>query len=138
MNWVDQSIIDDGRGDCLRACVATVLELQREDVPNFAELDYFSGLHDWLSNHGYQWQEIRFADATHAAQAWFGYSTQLVVMWGDSPRFRSDGKRRQHSVAGMASGYGLELVHDPHPSRDGLHGPPYGVMWIQKRPGAPK
>jgi len=34
---VHQTIIDTVRGDCERACVATILALPIEDVPNFSE-----------------------------------------------------------------------------------------------------
>lgn len=34
------------RGDCLRACVASILEVEYEDVPDLE--GYHQGLHDWL------------------------------------------------------------------------------------------
>lgn len=35
MKKVDQSIIDQGYGDCTRACIASLLELELDAVPNF-------------------------------------------------------------------------------------------------------
>lgn len=44
-------------GDCLRACVASILELDAREVPHFFERgDEAAGnelLHTWLSTHGY-------------------------------------------------------------------------------------
>jgi hypothetical protein len=128
----DQTIFEDGRGNCLAACVASVLGLPISDVPNFAELDYFEGLRKWLSERGLFSVEIRFSKADHCASAYFGYQDCLAVMWGDSPRHDASGKRKQHAVVGQTNGYGMKVVHDPHPSREGLHGPPLGVMWIVK------
>jgi hypothetical protein len=35
MKPVDQTIIDKDRGDCMRACIASMLELDLSQVPNF-------------------------------------------------------------------------------------------------------
>lgn len=127
---VDQIVFEDGKGDCLAACVATVLGLSRDRVPNFAESGFFDGLRDWLNENCLMAIEVRFAEGDHFASAYFGYDERLVVMWGDSPRFASGGKRKGHAVVGMPDGYGCKMIHDPHPSRAGLHGHPRGVMWI--------
>lgn len=126
---VDQEVFEAGRGDCLAACVASVLGLIRAEVPNFADCGFFDGLVKWLDERGMKVIQLRVADPEHIKAVWFDYSyTDLCIMWGDSPRFREDGiRRKQHAVVGRATGYGPELVHDPHPSRDGLHSC-YGVM----------
>lgn len=134
MSYVDQNIFEDGKGNCLAACVATVLGMPIGDVPNFAEMDYFAGLHKWLGERGLKGIDIRFPTAEQCSQAYFGYSDDLMIIWGDSPRCDSDGKRKQHAVVGRAYGYGCRVVHDPHPSREGLHGSPYGVLWIVRSP----
>lgn len=129
MTPVGQTIFEDGKGNCLAACVASILDLPIEDVPNFAELDYFAGLHAWLTERKLQGIEVRFSDAAHCASAYFGYPGTPVLMWGDGPRFAADGRRKQHAVVGEPNGYGCKLLHDPHPSHTGLHAP-IGVMWI--------
>jgi hypothetical protein len=126
---VDQSVFDDGKGDCLRASVASVLDLPASDVPNFAERDYFAGLYKWLDERGMRAFEVRFGSPEDMARAWFNYHDTYGVMWGDSPRFAESGKRKGHAVVGQPNGYGCKVVHDPHPSRDGLHSC-FGVMWI--------
>lgn len=128
--FADQTVFEDGKGDCLRACVASVLGLQVEDLPNFAECGFFDGLVKWLDASGMRVIQVRFSDPEHLKSAWFDYSfTDPCIMWGDGPRFKADGRRKQHAVVGMAKGYGCEILHDPHPSRDGLHAC-YGVMWL--------
>lgn len=131
---VDQEVFEAGRGDCLAACVASVLGLTRADVPNFADCGFFDGLREWLDSRGLRIISIRFQGSEDDAlkRSWCDHFDDLVILWGDSPRFREDGsgRRKQHAVVGAPKGYGFLTVHDPHPSRDGLHGHPYGVMWI--------
>lgn len=129
MKPVDQTIFEDGKGDCLRACVASILGIPILDVPNFAEFDYFTTLHHWLGIRGIRFVEVRFASSEHCRSAWYGYSHQPVLLWGDSPRNRPDGGRKQHAVVAKSKGYGFEMIHDPHPSRDGLISE-YGAMWL--------
>lgn len=65
---VRQRIVDAQRGDCLKACVASVLELPYEDVPHFAvgewklnpmtgekpkDVGWSSALNDWLLRGGW-------------------------------------------------------------------------------------
>lgn len=130
MTPVDQTIVDDGKGDCLRACVASILDLPSGDVINFAEHGFFEALYNWLADRSVRFAEVRFASPEHCRSAWFGYSDQPVLLWGDSPRKRADGRPKQHAVVGRANGYGFTVIHDPYPSRDGLAGAPYGAMWL--------
>lgn len=131
MKPVDQSIFEDGKGNCLAACVASLLELPIEEVPNFAELNYFAGLHKWLAERGLIGIEITFSEGVHFAKAYFGYANGPLIMWGESPRSNGD-RRKGHAVVGTPAGYGCDLLHDPHPSRAGLNGHPHGVMWIAR------
>jgi hypothetical protein len=104
--------------------------LRIEDVPNFAaDESYFEGLDEWLKSRDLRAIRLRFASSDDCSRTYFGYSDDHVILWGSSPRER-DGRRLQHAVVGRCNGYGLEIIHDPHPSRDGLCGQPYGVMWI--------
>ncbi len=107
MKPLDQTILvgnPEGRpGNCLQACVASILELSLEEVPHFVE------------NEEVEWQ--------HAMIQWFkekGYSifgtdglykpTGYCIACGLSERgFR-------HAVVWKDG----ELIHDPHPSRAGI------------------
>lgn len=133
MITIDQTIFEDGKGNCLAACVASVLELPIDEVPNFAEMGFFEGLYRWLEGRNLRPITVRFSEAKHCASAFFEYSDEPLIMWGDSPRFANGGHRKMHAVVGAPDGYGLKLIHDPHPSREGLHGHPTGCMWIVKK-----
>jgi hypothetical protein len=117
---VDQQIIDDGRGDCLRACVCSVLGLDPAEVPNFAELDFFNGLNQWLEPRGRQFIWIAISHVHSLTGFYFGHAPEYLLVYGESPRLRVDGGKKQHIVVMRPKGYGAELVHDPHPDRNGL------------------
>lgn len=133
MKFVDQIVFDDGKGDCLAACVATVLGLTRKEVPNFAEMDFFEGMDKWLDEKGYKTIHLRFMNKDTLQTVWFGFDDQPVILYGSSPRFDAVKKRKGHAVVGQTDGYGVKMIHDPHPSREGLYQSPYGVIWIVKK-----
>lgn len=96
-------------GDCVRACVASILELPREKVPHFVQIGDTWWLHefeDWLI-------ERRIALMVLSHQT-FEFPTIVV---GDSPR---DPQKISHAVIEQSG----KIIHDPHPSRDGLYGKP--------------
>lgn len=136
MRPVIQTIVDDGKGDCLRACICSLLDLSIDDVPNFAEMGFFQGLDTWLASRGLRF--IRFQLPEHGEfeqkTIWFGYAGQegnpeYMLAWGKSPRTRADGTHRQHIVVAQANGYGIKIVHDPHISGDGLLNA-WGFGWV--------
>lgn len=114
-------------GNCLAACVASLLELPVEDVPNFMlglpswdpddqeararwSRAFFAGVNDWLAPRGLFYFEVGapeglpsyITESTPPAALWIGIGT---VAGGAS-----------HAVV-MRGG---EMVHDPHPDRAGL------------------
>lgn len=98
MKPVDQSLLvdRDGHGDCLRACVASILELPLADVPDFA-----------LFGPNWMWALVAFAECDFDT---YGEHSGVFIANGPGPR----GTR--HSV--VYEDYAM--VHDPHPSRAGL------------------
>lgn len=111
-------------GDCWRTCIACILEVDRDTVPNFVELGgpenapgtdegaWWEATLDFLEPFGLQLIEWEI-DAEHP---WAPMSATILT--GKSPR-----NSLSHSVVG----FGLEIVHDPHPTRAGLDGPPKRV-----------
>lgn len=108
MKPVDQSTFGVPGGNCLSACIASLLELPIADVPYF--FDPEEGSHErlqaWLKAKGFfahtvGWSAEWQAELTSAA----GYH----IVCGKSAR-------GPHAVVG----HGGEIVHDPHPSRGGL------------------
>lgn len=55
MTPVFQTIVDSVRGDCERACVASILDLPIEEVPNFRDpgIAWDDLLPHWAQRHGY-------------------------------------------------------------------------------------
>lgn len=117
----DQTNLEDGRGNCLTACVATLLDLPIGDVPNFIEReDMFKACRDWLAARGFKMLEFYFSDVEQLKEMYFEPYGEFCILSGLSPRKKADGGKKYHAVVGKTVGYGVEVVHDPHPSRDGL------------------
>lgn len=110
MKPVDQTVFTVPGGNCFSACVASLLELPLEDVPYFMGDEppdqpsaWFEQLSDWLRPRG--WWAIPIPIGN-------GWKPEgLCILSGKSPRGDFD-----HCVVA----HGLEVVHDPHPSRAGL------------------
>ena len=97
---VDQSDFDHAHGDCLTACVASILELPLYAVPRFIDApDSYAALQTWLGCYGLT------AVYTPVDQP------EVHVLIGRSPR-----GAHNHAVVG----YGRQVIHDPHPHRTGL------------------
>lgn len=104
-------------GDCLRACVASQLDVDRAEVPHFVESTYWlKALGEWL------------------------YPRGLSVRWVDPPRFPVRFGQPEviglgMSIRGVMHAVVLDaatgaLVHDPHPSRDGLLAAPSALLVV--------
>lgn len=100
-------------GDCLRACICSLLEIDDTDVYNFAEdEDYPMELIKFLKDRGYRmrYSKIEPKDIV-----------KYYMVWGISPRGLN------HSVI-YSDG---KLVHDPHPYGGGVV--PDMYAWLEKR-----
>jgi hypothetical protein len=109
---VDQREVDAEVGDCLKCCVASILELPYETVPHFVKADrwygvpWFHGLWDFLKPMG--------LDAhCFNGENWSETDPEFAIVTGKSPRF----KGIYHAVVYQR---GKGLVFDPHPSRAGI------------------
>lgn len=104
-------------GDCMRATLASLLELPLADVPHFAQeakgepSDYYEAIQDWLCARGFL-----MVMAMGSGQGKFfapGCDHDVYhLISGLSPR----GNDLHHSVVGKNG----QIEHDPHPSRAGL------------------
>ena len=112
---------DDGHsGDCWRTCIASILEIDRDDVPNFVEIDrdnpesieWWEATQLFVREHGFALIEFNLSEG----ESWV--PSVATILTGRSPRGKWN-----HSVVGI----GRETVHDPHPSRAGLDGEPNSV-----------
>jgi hypothetical protein len=110
---VDQTRFGDPDGNCLAACLATLLELPLDEVPHFAGEGWQYRLAHWLGAHGL-WA-LRFAppqpSSLDDAAAWLDETVPgWCIVSGQAPR----------GLLHATVWQGGELVHDPHPSRDGI------------------
>ena len=99
-------------GDCVRASTATLLGIDRSDVPHFVR-EHSGGWRgpweDWLEARGFTVVEVD-------PRLRPGYSTGCRYL-GCGPTERTKGYRPAAHMVVMA---GDEVLHDPHPSRAGL------------------
>lgn len=143
MTPVDQTQFGDGKGNCFPACVASILGRSIDDVPNFIETgDMDVALREWLHPQGLRAITLRFfhdpmkcdeelMDLVAMTRAYIiTWPDDHLILSGYSPRPPVNGRALHHAVVGRVAGWGFETVHDPHPSRDGLRGEPFGVTWI--------
>jgi len=116
MNPVDQTILNDPDngvyGDCQRACIASLLEMDPYDIPHFNEknddIHFNETLNGFLGSLGYfHLISNTFSFYTHQK---FGAVDCYHLIYGKTER------GTQHAVVGLNG----KMVHDPHPSRAGL------------------
>lgn len=116
---VDQEFVHDPEngqhGDCMRACIASILDLPREEVPHFAQLDaqgegnFWLMLAEFCRSRGYSFVTVR-------GQVVWAEDDIYHVISGPSPRIKGG----FHAIVGRNG----RPFHDPHPSRAGLAGDP--------------
>ena len=110
MRPTDQTVFG-ARGNCMLACIASILECPLDDVPDIGAIHDSGGswpraLNDWLRPRGLAYIEVK--TGSYVGQMPRTYH----IIGGVSPRGFADG----HAVVGYAG----QIVHDPHPSRAGL------------------
>jgi hypothetical protein len=104
---VDQTTYGLHDGNCFSACLASILEIPIAGVPVFLG-PYWDDFLPWLAERGLGASLYRKSESYVPP----GYS----IAGGPSKRFAG----KMHACVA----YDGTIVHDPHPSRDGL---PYGV-----------
>ncbi len=132
MTPIDQNIYSDKEkgiaGNCLQACIASMLDLPLDSVPHFMQ-DFpdnpWIAAKKWIKEQGY----IVFSFCTTAAsvldslyiegvcqniQGTECFVPRYCILSGPGPRGVN------HAVIGQANGYGVKIIHDPHHSREGL------------------
>lgn len=114
-------LVDDGSGrtgDCLRASMATLLQIDPVRVPHFSEFaDWMAAVRCWRDDLAFR---FRYPDRLlFPAEGVIG---KWVVGGGRSPR--------GHLHAVVLSAIDGALVHDPHPTRAGLIGDIHFIIVI--------
>jgi len=114
---VDQSV----HGNCLAACLASLLEVPLEQVPALEDMgtEWFGVMYEFLNQHGYDYLGTKYTGPSlnpfwweFLLEAQPGVNGYLIV-GGKSPR---EWVTRGHAVIYKDGA----MVHDPHPSNAGL------------------
>ena len=128
MKPVMQKVFDPKKGDCFRACIASIFEFPIDKIPNFWEQTQkpseFWKLYD-------KWLEEKFRVRTVSLEYSKGLTDDLrrilCVAIGDSPR----GVNRGHAVVWKG-----KIIHDPFPDGKGLKGNPEClILFVPYDPG---
>lgn len=106
MKPVFQTRISPVDGNCFQACLASIFELELGQVPYYDTASWVSDYNAWLLQH-YGLIMINLFEGVNIIPPVF------CILSGQSPRFACN-----HAVVGK----GLKMVHDPHPSQDGVLG----------------
>lgn len=135
----------EGTGDCFATCIASILDMPLESVPNFRRLQsendrlcMITEADKWLRQQGKRFISIEMYEPRgghNTSQVlmnrlFFSNPDDYVILSGESPRKNADGSKKYHCVVGRADCWGFEMIHDPHPDNTFLVGQPYGVKWI--------
>ena len=130
MKKVYQKSIDQGIGDCTAACVASILEVNLEDIPNFNLPDashYSRNIAKWVQTSGWayigchfeKFEPVTLDDLPHEFE-WFVSHGAYCLLSVPSQKFK-DG---WHHVVGRFNVDHIEegvynsscaIVHDPNP-----------------------
>lgn len=125
MRPVFQTIIDKDRGNCLTACLASLLHREIHEVPNFAALShedevagepdsFWERLYAWLLQEGYSYVSIHGTDSID----YRGMLGQYCILTVPSQGIPGG----HHAVVGqfvpgdLPSSTRLAVAHDPNPN----------------------
>lgn len=131
MKPVDQTKFGFGSGNCEAACIASILEIPLEDIPDFHGNDptdaeaYWQNVRKWCEDKPFTIIPIKFSDG-HDPKEFL--KDCWVIASGPSPRGTEEWHR--HAVVWKNG----KIVHDPHPSRAGLKKIDVYDMFVIKDP----
>lgn len=122
-----QTVFGAGKGNCFATCIACILDLPVEDVPNFCgdnpgeNGEWHRATNRWLAPRGLRYIEFSYGD-------WVADNHGLpgchVIVSGPGPR------GCDHATVWLDG----KLTHDPHPSGDGLLEPKYVGFFVALEP----
>ena len=117
MKPVDQQVLhdpDNGKyGDCMRACIASLLELPAEEVPHFFKTGNDNDFDDKLDQY-LRWQGYSLLDITY-----FEFGRYQGIR-GETDIHHIISGYTERGTYHATVGHRGKVVHDPHPSKAGL------------------
>lgn len=127
MKPVTQTIFNATRGNCFAACLASLLEVNIEEVPNIHDMgeeDWFYPLNAWLQqSHGMVLLMLQ-ADA-YASKVWFPDGIPFIASCETQFGWR-------HAVVMAYEGMKTKTLHDPFPGKTGdLTGPVFMYFLVK-------
>lgn len=123
MRPIAQTVTEAGKGNCLAACIASILEVPIESIPDLRCGSDHAALEAFLATHG---MSPVWLWCTKLASSYVGYVPIHCILIGGSPRRAGI----RHAVVGVPNGYGYQIVHDPHPEGGGIVGDPVAVLYL--------
>ena len=118
MKPIFQQIVDPGRGDCFKCCVASIFELEYDQVPNFIEdpskwMDLATN--KWLAQFGHRMLSI-VVNEKHDIYGidWILSEGLFCVLSVPSQRFPGGSHAVVGEFKGKSNEYELKIVHDPN------------------------
>ena len=132
MKPVMQRNLELGSGDCLHACLASILECDLTDIPNLSAMskslaDQIANEDAFLASRGLRAIRCHMTGGYEAGDVFFVFDGYGLA-WGKSPRAQT-----QHCVVVTHDDGMLRVAHDPHPDGIGIAGEFSGVSWIVPR-----
>ena len=127
MKPVDQTLFGEAEGNYQAACLASILELPLDRVPNFCgdpprTHAWQKAQNEWLAFYGLVILTVELRDDGQLPSMNFLVDGVICIVSGKSPRGDFD-----HAVVGRyrlsTNRHWLEYIHDPHPSRHFLPKP---------------
>lgn len=108
-------------GNCFRSCLASMMEIDIDSIPAFEDMEpgeWFTPFYNFLNENGYEFEGTKYNYGKHVDK----FNNYLMTYEGVDGYILVGGKSpRTYVTRGHAVLYkNGELVHDPHPSNDGL------------------
>lgn len=117
MKPVFQTITETGKGNCYSACLASLLEISLDKIPNFrAEFppqEFTVRIQEFLERFGLMVVRVRMQDSENQPVDFPFHPVPegvLCIAGGKSPR----GKHGHAVVGKIVCGVNFELLHDPN------------------------
>ncbi len=127
MKPVEQTRFGYPEGNCLMSCVASVLEVGLDELPDlFERCCTMDGDGNFTDDNENWWEVVKEGVRSHGWEAIYradhpeNHPTGYAIAGGPSGRaFDGAGRDVGHCVVYLDD----KMVHDPHPTRAGLAGP---------------
>ena len=119
MHKVYQTETEPGTGNCMSACIASLLGFKIEEVPNFrtntkSGLEFLEAIQIFLAEFELYMLVVRLD--TEEISHYPIPDGALCIAGGDSPNHSNI----KHAIVGRMKNNNFELLHDPNPNSNGF------------------